>query len=147
MKLISGSTKLEKRIFPALWFGFLAFAAILIATTNGLLPALFPLGMMAFGYFLFKHMAWDLADEVIDQGDSLLFRKGKLEQSVQLKDIINISYTHMHSPERVVIYSRKNGPIGNELAFKPPAMLNPFSKSPIVEELIRRVDSARHSDY
>lgn len=147
MKIISGSTTFEKRTFPIIWFGFLTFMVVIIVTTNGFVSAVFPIGMMVFGYFLFKNMSWDLADEVIDQGDSLLFRKGSLEQTVLLKDIINISYTHLNSPERVSLYLRENGPIGNELSFKPvsKSKFNPFAKSPVVEELIHRVDSAKHT--
>jgi hypothetical protein len=100
---------------------------------------------MLFGYFLFERIAWDLADEVVDLQDALVFRKGTQEQLVKLSDIVNISYLHMHSPERVVVFSRVSGPLGKELAFKPPTGWNPFAKNPIVKELIERVDSARNT--
>jgi hypothetical protein len=86
-----------------------------------------------------------LADEVYDEGESLLFRKGSKKQRVQLKDIINVSYAQMNSPERVVIQVRTGGEIGKELVFNPPMRFNPFSKNPIIVELIERVDRAKNT--
>jgi hypothetical protein len=48
--------------------------------------------MAVFGFALFKKMIWDLADEVYDEGYSLLSLKSGKEQRVLLKDIININY-------------------------------------------------------
>ena len=59
--------------------------------------------------------------------------------------IVNISHSQMGSPDRVTIHSRQEGAIGNELTFTLPMKLNPFSKSPIVVELIKRVDNARRT--
>jgi len=106
---------------------------------------IFPIIMIVFGFALFKKMAWDLADEVFDEGNSLKSRKGRKEQRVELKGIININYAHLSSPERVVIHTRTEGAIGKELAFNPPMRFNVFSKDPIVMELIERVDSARNT--
>jgi len=44
-------------------------------------------------------MVWDLADEVFDKGNELIFRKGGKEQRGNLREIINIDYAHMSSPE------------------------------------------------
>ena len=101
--------------------------------------------MMLFGYILFRKIAWDLVDEVIDEGSSLYFRKGTKEQRVNLEDIINISHAAMNSPDRVTIHSRTSGEIGEELAFSLPMRLNPFAKNPLVKELIERVDRARNT--
>lgn len=51
----------------------------------------------------------------------------------------------MSSPERVVVHVRSEGVIGKELAFNPPMRFNPFSKNPVVRELIERVDNARNT--
>ena len=104
-----------------------------------------PVFMAVFGFALFKKMVWDLADEVFDEGEYLLFRKGDKEQKVHLKDIINISYAQMSSPERVVLQVRSEGALGKELVFTPPMRFTPFSKSPIIAELIERVDRARNT--
>ena len=147
MKKISGSTLYFKRIFPTLWFGVLG-VIVLVPLLSGNAPGvmlLVPILMIVLGYFLFKKLVWDLVDEAYDCGDALLFRKGSLEQKVKLDEIINIDYAHMSAPERVTVHSRNRGPIGNEIAFSLPMRFNPFSKSPLVNELIERVDTARRS--
>ena len=145
MKKISGSTFYFKKLFPAVWFGFLGFIIIMsvLSGTASPMSIIAPLIMAAFGYALFKNLVWDLADEVYDIGDELIFRKGGKEQRVNLTDIININYTHMSSPERVVLHVRSEGPIGKELAFNLPMRFNPFKKSPFVRELTERIDRGR----
>lgn len=99
-----------------------------------------PVIMAVGGFLMFKKMVWDLADEVYDEGDYLLFLKSGVEQRIQLKDIINISYSNMANPERIEVSTRSMG----VLVFCPPMRLNPFSKSPIAVDLINRVDRARN---
>ena len=96
-----------------------------------------------FGYILLKKLVWDLADDVYDTGEELIFRKGDKEQRVKLKEIINVGHTQMTSPERITIYLRHAGPIGKELVFNPPMRLNLFSTNPLVLDLIERIDRER----
>ena len=150
MDKISGSTFYYKKFFPAIWFGFLAFVPVVPLIFEGevkspFLLVMMPLVMAVAGFLMFKKLCWDLADEVFDDGDALVFRKGRKEQIVNLSDIINISHSQMGSPDRVTIHSRQEGAIGNELTFALPMKLNPFSKNPIVRELIERVDNARRT--
>ncbi|WP_444907563.1 hypothetical protein ACJJIR_05345 [Microbulbifer sp. SSSA008] len=149
MKKISGSTFYFKKLFPSIWFGFLSFFLVTSlaagAAQESIMFLVVPVIMAVFGFFFFKKLLWDLADEVYDEGDSLLFRKGGQEQRVLLKDIINISYAQMSSPERVVLQIRSDGAIGKELAFNPPMRFNPFSRNPVITELIERVDRARNT--
>ncbi|TRW49908.1 hypothetical protein FM042_03385 [Aliidiomarina halalkaliphila] len=147
MKKISGSTFYFKKVFPTVWFGFLAIffvtAVLSGAISESFMFLVVPVFMAVFGFVLFKKLIWDLADEVYDEGESLLFRKGDKEQRVLLKDIINVSYAQMNSPERVVLKVRSGGQIGQELIFNPPMSFNPFSKNPIIVELLERIDRAR----
>lgn len=149
MKKISGSTFYFKKVFPSIWFGFLVFFLFVSlasgAAEESVMFLAVPVLMAVFGFFFFKKLLWDLADEVYDEGESLLFRRGGKEQRVQLQDIINISYSQMNSPKRVVLQVRTPGAIGKELAFNPPMRSNPFSKNPIITELIERVDRARNT--
>ncbi len=149
MKKISGSTLYYKKIFPIIWFGFLAaFFAIDLVSGYELKSGtylLIPAVLAVFSYSLFKKIFWSLVDEVYDDGDSLLFKKGKNEQRVDLKDIVNIVHTRMSSPERVAIKTNNDGPIGKDLTFILPFRFNPFSKNPTVTELIDRIDSARNN--
>lgn len=148
MKRISGSTFYFKKLFPTVWFGFLAFFLVTAlmsgASKESFIFLAAPIFMAAFGYFLFKKMLWDLADEVYDEGDSLLFRKDGKEQRVKLNEIVNISHAPMSSPERIVLQVRHEGAIGKELAFNPPMRFNFFSKNPIITDLIERVDRTRN---
>jgi len=146
MTKISGSTFYFKKLFPAIWFGFLAFflvAAVPAAGGEAPFFVIVPVAMAIFGYFLFKKLVWDLADEVYDAGDRLIFRKGGREQVVRLEEITNIDYAQFHSPERITIHVRSPGALGKELVFNPPLRGNPFSKCPLVSDLIERVDKAR----
>ncbi|MCU7843750.1 MAG: hypothetical protein KZQ93_07900 [Candidatus Thiodiazotropha sp. (ex Monitilora ramsayi)] len=149
MRKISGSTFYFKKLFPALWFGFLAVLFVTSfssgAEDESIMFLAMPILLAVFGYVLFKKMVWDLADEVYDHGDMLEFRKSGKTQRVNLKDIINIDYTHMSSPERVVVHTKKEGEIGNELPFSLPMRFNPFVKNPLVRELIERVDDAKNT--
>jgi len=146
MTKISGPTFFLKRVFPAFWFGLLAL--LVIVNLDGRTPVTFLIPLMAlggFGFVAFRNLVWDLADEVYDAGDHLVFRKGSQEQRVNLSEIVNIGYAAMSAPKRVTIYVRSGGPIGKELVFTPRTRLGWFLKSPIVSDLIERVDHARRA--
>ena len=149
MKRISSSTFFMKRIFPVIWFGFLALfvATSLLADPRDNAPPLplliIPIVMAVFGYFILKKMVFDLADEVCDAGDFLIVRYGKDQEQIALANIINVSYTVMMNPPRVTLTLRQPCRFGKEVSFSPPINWTPFSKSPIIAELIERVDVAR----
>jgi hypothetical protein len=140
-----------KRIFPVFWFGFCIFFLLISAVPlffgraqNGPpFPFLIvPLTMMGFGYFVMKKLVFDLVDEVWDDGETLVIRKGGQEERVALTDIKNIGYSLMNPP-RVTLSVRQPTTFGEQIAFMPPVYLVPFSKSPIIDDLIDRVDQAR----
>jgi len=87
----SKMTFFYKRIFPIVWFGFLA-VFFLIALVKGLaadpisnLPFLIvPVVMAIVGYQIMKRMAFNLVDEVFDLGDALLVRSGGQEERFAL---------------------------------------------------------------
>lgn len=132
-----------------IWFGFLAvFFAIDFISGYEVKSGIYlfiPAVLAVFSYSLFKKIFWSLVDEVYDEGDSLIFKKGKNEQRVALKDINNVVHTKMSSPERVAIKTTTDGPIGKELTFILPFRFNPFAKNPTVTELIERIDSTRNN--
>jgi hypothetical protein len=151
MKLISSRwTFFYKRVFPLLWFGLLAFIVVclLFAGRSSLhplpLPALLvPLAMAALGYAVMRQLVFDLTDQVWDEGDALLIRNAGREQRVPLNTIINVGYSIMTRPERVTLTLRDPGAMGKEITFSPPSRFLPFTRSPIITELIERVDRAR----
>jgi hypothetical protein len=59
---------------------------------------------------------------------------------------MNVSSTTFTNPPRVTLTLRTPSRFGKEITFSPPASMNPFNafkKSPVVDELIQRVDDAR----
>jgi len=150
-RISSRITFFNKRVFPVIWFGFvaLAFLAPLLGRKNKggpLAGFLFvPIIMAAFGYFIMKKLVFDLADEVFDDGNTLVVRFGSEEERIPLSEIMNISYTNMSNPSRVTLTLRTPGRFGKEVSFSPPQSFVPFAKSPIVADLIERADAARRA--
>jgi hypothetical protein len=154
MKRISSrSTSFYKRVFPAIWFGFLGLFVLAgffaHPATNAAPTALLivPLVMAVFGYVLFRRLLFDLVDEVWDDTDALIVRNAGAEDRVALGNIINIGYSMLTNPERVTLTLRNPSSLGKEITFLPlmrsPWGFRGFSRNPIIGELIDRVDRAR----
>jgi hypothetical protein len=150
MRLISSRlTFITKRVFPVVWFGFLALFVVGALASMGTRQdfhvefLLIPVIMAAFGYFLMRKLVFDLVDEVWDAGSELVIRNGGTEEHVPLAEIMNISYSTSTNPQRVTLSIRRPTLLGTEITFVPPSRFLPLSKSPIVDELIQRVDAAR----
>lgn len=149
-KISSKGTFFYKRIFPAVWFGFLGIF-ILIAFIGGAYnkgPMLFllivPSAMALFGYFFMKKMVFDLMDEVFDEGSCyLLVKNNNTEERIDYQNIKNISYTVMTNPNRATMNLRIPCRFGNEVSFSPPMSLVPFRENRDITELINRVDRIR----
>jgi hypothetical protein len=154
MKRISSKrTVFYKRVFPVLWFGLLAFFVLadLLASRRTHVEAvpmlLVPVVMAVIGYVLFRRLLFNLADEVWDHGDALIVKNAGLEERVPLRNIINVGYSLLTNPERVTLTLREVGPLGKEISFIPLSRalsFRWFSRNPIIDELIERVDQARH---
>jgi hypothetical protein len=153
-RISSGMTFFYKRIFPIIWFGFLTLfmAAPFIlpmiggAISGSPMPFLIAPVMMIVGYFFMKRLIFDLVDEVLDAGDALVIRNGHLEERVALSDIMNVGYSQFMNPPRVTLSLRSPGMFGDRVSFCAPVSLMPtFSTSPIIDELIKRVDAARRT--
>jgi hypothetical protein len=150
-RISARNTFFMKRVFPLVMFGALAlFGAIAV---GGALrqpgfpyPVLIaPLFMAAVFYFIFRRLIFDLADEVVDEGDALRVRIGSEEERIPLSQIINVSYAAMSNPPRVTLTLRQAGRFGREVTFSP---IQRFAqsltgKNPLVSDLIERVDAAR----
>ena len=151
-RISSGMTFFYKRIFPIIWFGFLAlfmaapFIAPLIGGSISGSPLVFLLVsvlMMIVGYFSMKKLVFDLVDEVLDAGNALVIKNRNLEERVALSDIMNVGYSQFMNPPRVTLSLRNPGTFGDQVSFCAPVSLMPtFSTSPIIDELIKRIDAA-----
>ena len=155
MKRISSRwTYFYKRVFPVFWLGFIA-----LVTLTGWLPSrrmhttpapllIMPVLMGVIGYVVFRRLIFDLVDEVWDDGTALIVKNGGVEERVSLSNVINISHSSLTRPERVTLRLRDAGSLGKEITFLPPFRLvwfRWFSRNPIVDELIERVDRARRA--
>ncbi len=149
MKRISSRmTFFQKRVFPVFWFGFLLIFVVAGAraaskTSAGPTMLIVPAFMGLFGYFLFRKLIFDLADEVLDDGDSLVVRFGNQEDRIPLSEIINVSCSIMTNPQRATLTLRNPGHFGRQIAFAPPQRLFPFMNNPVIDDLIERIDTAR----
>lgn len=149
-KISSGWVTFHKKIFPLIWFGGLAVFLVqgitrgAIADRQWMFVAM-PCLMAVFGFFLMKKVVWDLADEVVDHGDSLRVRKGGEEERIPLSNIMNVSASTNMSPQRITLRLVRPGRFGTEVAFIPQMQFsfNPFAKNLVAEDLMVRVDRAR----
>jgi hypothetical protein len=151
MRQISSKwTFFYKYIFPVIWCGFIIvflIVAVFVPSRSGQglpIPALIvPIIMLGIGYALMKKLIFDLADEVWDDGSALLVKKGGQEERIALSDIKNVNYSTMSSPPRVVLSLRRPSVFGEQLAFCAPIRFIPFATSPVIDDLIERIDVAR----
>ncbi len=149
MKRISSRwTFFYKRIVPVICFGSLTFIIFTAAWTGEInrpgatIAVIMFIFMGFFFYFLMRRVIFDLVDEAWDVGNYLLFKNKGIEETVPLTNIMNVSYTVLINPPRVTLTLRTPSRFGREITFSPPASMNPFKKSPIIDELIQRVDRA-----
>jgi hypothetical protein len=150
-RLSSRWTYFYKRVFPVMWFGFIALFLLLPWLSRHRGPGLplpvfiAPLVMGVFGYLLFRRLLFDLVDEVWDGGDALVARNGGVEQRIPLQTIINVGFSTMTRPERVTLRLREAGPLGQNVTFMPPTRFTFLAHNPIIDQLIERVDRARRA--
>jgi hypothetical protein len=87
---------------------------------------------------------FDLVDEVLDEGDLLIVRKGRVEDRIALADIMNVNYSSFGVASRVTLSLRKTSAFGNRVSFRLRSVsFRPFSQPPVVDELVERVDAKR----
>ena len=115
MRLISSRmTFFYKRVFPFIWFGvlLLLMAFGLVSASRGGLASnvpflIVPVLMAVFGYHIMKKLVFNLADEVLDAGDTLVVRSGGQEDHIALSDIKNVNYSPYMSPPQVTLSVRR----------------------------------------
>jgi hypothetical protein len=148
-RISSRMTLFHKRVLPIVWFGFLGvFVLVGLWAQPGprspgpliFVPMVF-MGVIAF--LVMKKLIFDLVDEVWDAGSALVIKNGGREVRIELAEIINVSHSSFTNPPRVTLSLRHPGALGSEISFMPPTRFIPFARSPLIDDLIRRVDAAR----
>lgn len=151
-RISSRNTFFKKRVLPPLLFGVLALGVVvpLVLTRGGPHAPPWPVfvapaGVMVIIYAVLRKLVFDLADEVVDEGDALRVRFGDEEERIPLGEIINVSYSGITNPPRITLTLRTAGRFGREVSFSPQqGFLSPlFRPNPLVNDLIERVDAAR----
>ncbi|EPJ8340021.1 hypothetical protein M0H57_003925 [Proteus mirabilis] len=103
---------------------------------------LIPILMFIFGCFFFKKTIWSAADDVFDFNDHLLVKKGAVEETIFLKDILSVE-GRLGSPERVIISFRDSKGEVMKVMFHPKTRIFTFSVHPVVLDLNRRFREAK----
>ena len=151
-RISSRNTFFQKRVLPPLLFGVLALGVVvplLLTRGNPSAPPwpvlVAPAAVMVAIYAVLRKLVFDLADEVVDEGDALRVRFGAEEERIPLAEIINVSYAGLTNPPRITLTLRHAGRFGREVTFSPQqSFLIPlFRPNPLVNELIERVEAAR----
>jgi hypothetical protein len=152
-RLSSQWTIFNKRIFPVIWFGFLAtfFVIPFIASKTKPVPLPFfimPFIMAGFGFFIMKKLIFGLVDEVWEDGNALVVKNKGIEERILFSEIKNVNCSVMTNPQRITLSLRVPSKFGSEISFCPLRQFSffpNFSINPIAMELIDKVDRARQS--
>ena len=151
-RISSRLTFFYKRVFPVIWFGvLLLFIGVpLIAGSRVSLPSslpflIGPVVMFGIGSVVMKKFVFDLVDEVWDDGDALVVKNRGQEERIALGDIKNVNYSPLINPPRVILALRRSTVFGDQIAFCAPVRFVPFAASPVINDLIDRIDRARQS--
>jgi hypothetical protein len=149
-RISSDTTFYYKKGMPSVWLGFIALFVIDFArdiatgrggksTADFLGPSVFILSL----YVFWRIFLSDLVDEVFDDGEHLVVRRGAQRERISLSDIAEVT-EFFRNPRRVTLKLVKPGTLGREITFVPAGKFwNQFSSSPIARELNQRAAAAR----
>ena len=99
-----------------------------------------PLILAVFGFLLMRALIFDNSDEAFDCGDHIVLRFGKVNKSILIRDIAKISYNTFTNPQRVTLSVRTQSKNLTAFSFAAPTVWIPFSRHPLILDLIARVD-------
>ncbi|HZO47061.1 MAG TPA: hypothetical protein VFB68_14295 [Xanthobacteraceae bacterium] len=148
-RVSSRNTFFLKRFAPIIAFGgLLLFLALPFIGGRPPLAWLFiSAGLVVFvgavGWFILKQTVFDLADQVFDDGDTLLVRKDDQDERISLADITAVRHGSFFVPLRVTLSLRKPSRFGSEIAFLPASGALPFVRAPAFRNLMTRIDAKR----
>ncbi|ATE71363.1 hypothetical protein [Lysobacter capsici] len=135
-----------KKAFPAVFYTLMV--AVFIGgifkrpfdPTFVVMPVLAAFGLTALMWLL----VWDLADEVVDEGDCLRVRKGRIEERVMLRDVVKVSYSGNTNPVRLSLWLHRPNRLGDRIVFIPKGFYwRLIGEHPMAEELRARAERLR----
>jgi hypothetical protein len=152
-RISSKLTFFNKRIFPTIWFGFLAifFIVGLTSLKAKVTPwplLIMPIVMAVFGFLIMKKLVFGLVDEVWETDDHLVIKNKGIEEKILFSEIQHVNCSIMTNPPRITLTLRVPCRLGSEITFSPLTRFGFFQNfpiNPIAKELIDRVDRARPS--
>lgn len=158
-RLSSTNTGFYKRVFPVMWFGFIAlflgfwlwsrlYPENIAGRPPDVMFVLTPLFMAGIGFFTFRRLIFDLMDEVWLDGDWLVISNRGDKCRVALADVMNVNATTATNPRRITVMMRTATRFGSSISFMPASprsFLSAFKPDPVALDLIRRVDAARQA--
>jgi hypothetical protein len=150
-RISSKMTFFIKRVYPVMFFGFLLIFPIIFVLGWGtgqsppLMVLIVPALMAAIFYFIAKKLFFNLVDEVWDTGEALVIRNKRMEERIALSEIMNVGYMPFMSPPLITLSLRGPSNFGSKISFCGPMRFLPFSTSPLIDDLIERIDAARRT--
>jgi hypothetical protein len=145
-RLSSRTTSYAKWVFPLLVLGYVLFVAASHISSHGeqsieslITPAL----VVALSLVIFKFVILAAVDEVWDAGDALVVCNKSREERIPLAAIADVGYSSYFNPPRVTLTLRSPGVFGGSIVFLAPARFLAFSRSPLIDDLIKRIDATR----
>ncbi|MEH6420234.1 hypothetical protein [Pseudomonas sp. CGJS7] len=120
-RISSGNTFGMKRFLPTIFFATCAVMLLVGAVARPFDFALVvaPLIAAVLGALVLAATVSDLADEVFDDGDSLLVRKGDVTQRVMLADVVEVRLSKMSNPTRLTLKLRRADKFDGAVVFIP----------------------------
>ncbi|HET7451782.1 MAG TPA: hypothetical protein VFL12_03525 [Thermoanaerobaculia bacterium] len=150
VRISTRQTAFLKRGFPVFWVVILAVIAVSVYADPRAVPrdkaivyygVIPPIALL--GWFLWRKLLADLADEVWDAGGELIVRNRGVEAHVVLSNIVNVDCEWVTNPQRITLTLREPSVLGREIVFAPLVQWVLMRRSPIADDLVRRVDEAR----
>jgi hypothetical protein len=146
MRLISSkSTWVNKKAFPAFWFGFLGLIALVAipgAFRESVAAAAFVLLVLSFltalGYMLMHEFIVPLVDEVWIDGDDLVVRNRGEEDHFPISHVVDVDDHFLTRPEYIELLVNPRTRFGLAIRFMPADRWWPFRRHPLAQELIDR---------
>ena len=147
-KKISGRrTFFQKKVVPIIFPAAAIVGAVIMAQSDdGLNIGVVLLPVFAIrGYFVMKNNVFDLADDVWDEGDSILVHRDDTEIRIPFRNIMSINYDSSTKPTEITLVLRNPHGFVREVRFFPMRTSPSNGENTMVMDLINRVDEARRA--